>query len=144
MRGLLLGFLALPVAEIVAFALVADRLGWLWAVGLTLGAMAAGVVILTRVGRAGIARFRTSVADGRLTRVEVSTGSFLVVAGALMLIVPGFISDLIGLGLILRGLTTRPLVATASGPPRGPDGRPVVDLSPSDWRVEKGDGAGPR
>jgi UPF0716 protein FxsA len=134
-RAALFGLLALPLAEIVAFAVVADRVGWLWAVALTFGAMLAGAMILSRVGRAGIARFRSSVADGRLTRVEISTGSFVLVAGALLLILPGFLSDVIGLGLIVRGLLMRPLVATApSDPPRGPDGRPVIDLNPSEWR----------
>jgi UPF0716 protein FxsA len=131
----LIGLLALPLAEIVVFAVMADRIGWLWAVGLTFAAMFAGGAILSRVGKAGIARFRSSMADGRLTRVEVSTGSFFVVAGAFLLIVPGFLSDLIGLGLILRGLTMRPLVATMPDrPARGPDGRPVIDLNPADWR----------
>jgi UPF0716 protein FxsA len=139
MRFVLLGLLGLPLAEIVVFALVADRVGWLWAVGLTLAAMAAGALILSRLGRTAVAELRRGMADQRISRVEFSSAMFLRAAGAVLLIVPGFLSDVVGIAMVLRSFLVRPAPAAQQRPAQPG----VVELEADEWREESATGTRP-
>jgi UPF0716 protein FxsA len=118
-----------PVAELLVAIKVAEMIGVL----ATLLALAVtfpfGLWVLRAEGRTGWQRFRAAVANGRAPGNEV-VHSALGVAGGALLIVPGFISDLIGLVLLappsravvraglIRNLRRRLFVRFAGGPRR--------------------------
>ena len=96
-----------PVAELLVAIKVAQLIGVL----ATLLALAItwplGIWLLRAEGRSGWRRFRAAAATGRAPGAEVVSGA-LGVAGGALLIVPGFISDLVG--LVLLAPPTRALV----------------------------------
>lgn len=128
-RGLILAILALPVAEIAVFILVASIIGFGWALALIALSAAMGVLILRRAGGAHIARIRMAVGENRLSALQADgTGVMTLIAGFLLL-VPGFITSAIGLLMLAGGLffgfgTPRPGAANDN----------VVDLDRKDWR----------
>lgn len=125
-KVLLLIVLALPVLELLAFGAVAATIGFGWALILLLAGSFAGALVLRRAGGNHVARMRVAMAEGSISSLAAdSTGSLVILAGILLLI-PGFITDLAGLGLLLAALF-RP----RGRPPRPTDG--VVDLEPEQW-----------
>jgi UPF0716 protein FxsA len=131
-KYLLLALLLLPLAELAAFIAVAAAIGFLWAIALILAGSFAGALVLRHAGGSHIARVRTAWDQGSFTALQAdSTGGLVLLAGILLLI-PGFISDVIGLLLLLAPL--RQAVGAALGrgaPPARQDG--VVDLTPEQW-----------
>ena len=108
-----------PVAELLVAIKVAEVIGVL----ATLLALAVtwplGLWLLRAEGRSGWRRFRAAIAAGRPPGDEVVHGA-LGVAGGALLIVPGFISDLVG--LVLLAPPSRALVRARAGtqPPQPP------------------------
>ncbi len=89
-------------------------------------------MLLRHGGGSHIARVRTAWDQGSFTALQAdSTGGIVLLAGILLLI-PGFITDLAGLLLLLAPLW-RALSAALGrgGPPARTDG--VVDLAPEQW-----------
>jgi UPF0716 protein FxsA len=137
--------LLLPFAELVVFIAVAATIGLFHALGLMLATTLVGLLLLRHAGRTQIARFRDAVTETGGIGIEVGTGSFLVVLAGLLLFLPGFLTDAIGLLLligplrrILGGMVRR-WAGQGAGPDAGPDGRrggnpSVVDLEPDEWR----------
>src|SRR4051812_6925085 len=105
--GLLVVFIALLLAELYLILKVGDLIG----VPLTILILAAdsviGSLLLRSQGRAAWRRLNEALAAGRMPHQEVQDG-VLVVFGGAFLITPGFITDIIGLLLLLP--PTRPLV----------------------------------
>lgn len=135
-KFLLLGLALLPLAEIAVFAAVAAAIGLLAAFGLLLLACAAGAVMLHRAGRAQMAQVRLALGGAELTAVEIRKLSFVHVLVGVLLLIPGFLTDLAGL-LLLVPAVRRGLAAAVSRAVGGGDGRPadrVVDLDQRDWR----------
>lgn len=96
----LLGFLILPLVEIGVFIAVGSEIGVLWTLALV---VAASVVGLALVKRQSMNAFRTARAEARAGRVPdraIVHGAMIVLAGFL-LILPGFVSDALGLLLLL-------------------------------------------
>jgi len=96
----LLLFLVVPALEVLAFIEVGLAIGWLWAVVLLLGASLVGVRLLRSQGRAAIAAVSAAVSGQRppgLAAVEAALG----LLGAALLAVPGFITDVLGVLLLL-------------------------------------------
>ncbi len=89
-----------PVAEITLFAVTAGKIGIFYSVGLLLLAMLVGGAILRFAGTAGLLRMQTSVARGESPGKEL-VGSALIFVSAMLFIVPGLISDAVGLLLLL-------------------------------------------
>ena len=132
-KYLLLALLLLPLAELAAFAAVAVAIGFLWAAGLVLMTSFAGAMLLRHAGGNHIARARTAWNQGSFTALQVDgTGGLVLLAGILLLI-PGFITDLVGLLLLLAPLwrALRAALGRGGPPPARPDG--VVDLAPEQW-----------
>jgi UPF0716 protein FxsA len=134
-KHIIVAILLLPVAEIAVFLLVAAFIGFLGAFTLMLATTLAGVVVLRRAGRGRIAQFRVAVSDGEVTGVEANTGGFLTVLAGLLLVLPGFITDLVGAALLIRplrhwcGRTFKAWVGRKQAAQRG-----VIDLSPDEWQ----------
>lgn len=92
--------LLMPLAEIAGFVLVGRAIGVWSTLGLVILSSVAGVILLRRQG---LHMLRQVSAEGRQGRVPGGTivhGAMIVVA-ALLLLVPGFISDIIGLLLFI-------------------------------------------
>jgi UPF0716 protein FxsA len=132
-KWIIIAILLLPLAEIVAFIVVAAIAGFSVALLLMLATTLAGFLVLRRAGRGGIARFRVAVADTDVAGIQANTGGFLTVLAGLLLFLPGFITDLIGAALLIGpvrrwcGKTFRQWVRRRSGDPS------TIDLAPGEW-----------
>lgn len=89
-----------PVTELFVAIKVADAIGVLFTVLLLIAGWPIGVWLLRAEGRSALRRLSAAVAAGRPPGREVLDGA-LVVVGGLLLILPGFITDVLGLGLLL-------------------------------------------
>jgi len=132
-KWLLIGVLALPVAELVTFIVVAAHIGFGMALLLILAGSLLGGLVLKHAGGNHIERMRLAMADGGFTTVKADSDGFLILFAGILLLVPGFITDVLGLTLLVgplrRGIASYLGVQTAP-PPR--DG--VLDLEPEQWR----------
>lgn len=134
-RYVLLALLLLPLAEIVAFVAVASAIGFLKALLLLVATSLFGLLMLrgegiARVVRSGLDRGR------RFSAVEFHAANFAVLLGGALLVIPGFITDALGVILLLAPRTIsravlRSLLGRFSRRPQSPD---VVDLDRKDWR----------
>ena len=146
MRSLVpLFVLALPFLEIAGFIIVGSKIGVLATLGLIILSIFVGVFLLRFQGLGLIQRIREETAAGRTPKRELVHGVMLVFA-AFLLIIPGFITDIIGLLLFIpavrdfgwRCISAR-VVVVESG--RHRRGRPdtsrvkdrVIELDPEDY-----------
>ena len=133
-KSIFLGLLLLAAVEITVFIAVAREIGLGIALLLVLAASVAGAIVLKQAGRRQIAKVRGALTHGTPLALE-SADVMLVVCGILLLI-PGFVTDLAGLALLVpvvrRGLarTGRNLVERRRG--RRPGA--VIDLERDKWR----------
>jgi UPF0716 protein FxsA len=100
----------LVLAELVVFVLVAAWIGVGWTVLATLATSALGWVLLARQGTKALADLRERARTRRSPGRELGDAG-LVAAGGLLMVLPGFIGDLVGLLCLLP--VTRPLVRGA-------------------------------
>ena len=103
---ILLALIAWPVAELLVAIEVAGAIGVLWTVLLLVLGWPLGMWLVRTEGRGAWRRLSGAVAAGRPPGREVVDGAVIVIGGTL-LIVPGFITDV--LGLLLLGPPTRSL-----------------------------------
>jgi UPF0716 protein FxsA len=89
-----------PVAELFVAIKVAEAIGVLVTVVLLIAGVPLGVWLARTEGRAAWRRLSVAIAAGRPHGREVIDGA-LVLVGGVLFIVPGFISDVIGLLLLL-------------------------------------------
>lgn len=113
-------------SEIFVFGLVTAAIGLGGAILITLLTSLLGAVLLRRLGRTARQELRAVLKDGviRLTPRALESG-ILAALGSVLLILPGFLSDCVGLALLA------PTMRRPSPPTEKPD---VIDLSPQDWR----------
>ena len=132
-KWLLLALLALPLAELAAFIAVAATIGFIWALALVLAGSLAGALVLRHAGGSHIARVRVALGEGGFTALQADSSGFLILLAGILLLIPGFITDVAGLLLLIAPLRQALGTALRGGtqPPRG-DG--VVDLEPEQWR----------
>ncbi|WP_050750786.1 FxsA family protein [Paramagnetospirillum magneticum] len=125
----LVGLLTLPVAEVLVWIRVADAIGGLATVGLTVLAILAGSALL-RGGGLGLALdLRARLERGEPPGPIVFDGICIAFAGFLLML-PGFISD--GLALLLLLPPVRALLLRAVVVSPGP-------ASPSDPTIIEGE-----
>lgn len=106
---MLLLFILWPLAELVAVVAVANAIGVLLTFLLLLAGVPVGVWALRSQGAAVWRRAADAIATGRPPGRHLIAGA-LVVAGGTLLILPGFITDVLGIVLLLpptRALATR-------------------------------------
>ncbi len=99
-----------PVAEIFVAIKIAEAIGVLATVLLLMAGWPVGVWLVRAEGRAAWGRLGSAVAAGRPPGREVLDGA-LVLTGGGLLIVPGFITDVIG--ILLLAPPTRSLARSA-------------------------------
>jgi UPF0716 protein FxsA len=105
----LLIFFLWPIAELFVIVKVAEAIGVLETLALLIASWPIGTWAMRSQGRAVWRRMSVAVAEGRPPAREVIDGALVVLGGGL-LIVPGFITDAIGIALLLP--PTRALVRT--------------------------------
>ena len=100
---ILVSFLTLPLLEITLFVLVGDILGLGLTIGLVVLATLVGVWLLRYLGFTAFKRLQEGLARQEYPEVELFNAVCLF-ASALLLIVPGFFTDGLGLLFFLPGL----------------------------------------
>ncbi|HTU95580.1 MAG TPA: FxsA family protein [Solirubrobacteraceae bacterium] len=88
-----------PIAELFVAIKVAEAIGVLFTVILLLAGWPIGMWLTKAEGRAAWRRLSAAVAAGRPPGREVIDGA-LVLAGGFLIMVPGFITDVVGLALL--------------------------------------------
>jgi UPF0716 protein FxsA len=125
------GFLALPLIEIALFVTLGAWLGLWLTLAVVLGTAVAGVVVIRRQGAHAMEGLRQATRLGRDPLGQVADSGFVMAAGVL-LILPGFLTDTLGLlllvpplrRLVVRSLSSR-VVVHHTGPAR--QGPVVID-----------------
>lgn len=102
----ILAFLVLPVLEIWLLIQVGSAIGGWQTLGLMIAGSLLGAWLLRREGSRAWAALQGAIRSGRTPDRELADGA-LVVAGGTLLLLPGFITDVLGLFFILPA--TRPL-----------------------------------
>lgn len=100
MRAFLLLFLIFPVLELYVFFKVSSSIGFFAALLLIFAGSALGVLVLRVAGLATALRARESLQRGELPAEDMFHGLMMALGGGLLLI-PGFISDVLGLVMLL-------------------------------------------
>lgn len=129
----ILAVLLLPLLELAAFIAVAAQIGFLPALALIAAGSFAGVLILRQAGGNHIARVKVALGEGSFTALQADGRGGLILLAGILLAIPGFITDALGLLLLIPPL--RQAIAAAFGraaPAQRADG--VVDLPPEQWR----------
>src|SRR5919198_621124 len=93
-------FILLPLAELYVILRVGDAIGVPWTILLLAADSVLGSMLLRSQGRAVWRRFNEALATGRMPHREVQDG-VLVIFGGAFLITPGFITDVVGLLMLL-------------------------------------------
>jgi UPF0716 protein FxsA len=145
MRLPVLGLLYLALwlsAELVAFAVVASTISFAGAVLACILTSLAGLATLRRIGLTAAWRLRQALmrkeaGSGGLSREALLDGT-LAGLGAVLLILPGFVSDFVGLALaapsfrswVAERLRLGRLGLSQDGRTSAPT---IIDLSPEEW-----------
>jgi UPF0716 protein FxsA len=93
-------FIALPLLELYVILKVGDAIGAVWTILLLAADSVLGSLLLRSQGRSVWRRFNNALAEGKMPHREVMDG-VLVIFGGAFLITPGFVTDFIGLLLLL-------------------------------------------
>ncbi len=136
--------IAWVAAEALMLALVVKLVGVSGALLLGLGTSLLGASMVKRLGRSAIGSLRRGAgADGfSVLRSGQAVDGLLSGLGAVLLLLPGFLTDALGLGLavpVVRRVVAGRLQGGARGPggqPRAPHGPTQIDLEPGDWRAD--------
>ena len=126
-------FLLVPIAELYVIYQVGDAIGVLWTFLLLAADSLLGTLLLRSQGRAVWARFNDNLAQGRMPHREVLDG-VLVIFGGAFLITPGFLTDIVGLTLLIpptRSVIRRFLVRRLGRRVAVGGGRPDYDVEGS-------------
>lgn len=143
-----------PLAEIAGFVIVGRAIGLLWTLGLVAGTTVLGGLMLRAQGVHLLKQLSALGRKGEVPGQTMVDGAMVVVASILLLL-PGFLSDIVGLLLLIplvrRGLWSlvgKRVVVVQTGPndlartgrpaghPTSPDASrgPVIDLEQDDYR----------
>jgi UPF0716 protein FxsA len=141
-RIVLVSVLALPLIEIALFVVVGQAIGLVpTLLGVLLAAIAGGLIIRWQ-GIEALREMQVRMQRGEMPARQMGDTMFIV-AGGLMLVVPGFFTDVIGLLLLLpwtRELIYRLLarnfrvVEATSTSTRRTDDPGLIDLDRGNWR----------
>jgi len=130
-KYLILAILLLPLMELAAFIVVAAQIGFLPALALIAAGSFAGMLILRHAGGGHIARVKVALDEGSFTALQADSSGGLILLAGILLAVPGFITDVIALLLLVSPLRRALADAFGGGPAPRVDG--VVDLPPEQW-----------
>jgi UPF0716 protein FxsA len=97
---LVLLFIVVPIAELAVIIQVGQEIGVLWTVAILVADSVLGSVLMRAQGRAAWRRFNEATRAGRVPAREVLDGTLVIFGGALLL-TPGFLTDVLGLLLLI-------------------------------------------
>ncbi|MFZ5659312.1 MAG: FxsA family protein [Pseudomonadota bacterium] len=108
MFRLALVWMAVAVIGLDLFSLIAVGRHWgvLWALAVILLGFVMGVSLIRRQGMDTVSRLYRRLMAGELPAIELLEGMLVLLAG-LLLFMPGLVSDLLALPLLLPGLRAR-------------------------------------
>jgi UPF0716 protein FxsA len=109
---LVLLFIVVPLVELYVIVEVGRVIGTLPTIAILVADSVLGSVLLRSQGRAAWQRFNQALTERRPPAREVLDGGLIIFGGALLL-TPGFVTDLFGLGLLIpptRAIVRRALV----------------------------------
>ncbi|WP_205697497.1 FxsA family protein [Conexibacter sp. SYSU D00693] len=143
---LVLLFIVVPIAELYVLLQVGQEIGVLPTIALLIADSILGSMLMRSQGRAAWRAFNAAVRAGRPPAREVLDGALVIFGGALLL-TPGFLTDVLGLLLLLpptRAVIRRTLVRSLARrvtfgigvPPRRPSRGPGGPGAPSDFDVD--------
>lgn len=130
-----IGLLTWPLAEVVAFLIVATWVGVATALLLMILVSCTGVLILRHFG-GRMARPPAVAGHRRFAALSMDETAMMPGLGGILLVIPGFITGVLGV-LVLFPISRRWLLAAcqrlfAVAPPPADPG--IVDLAPNEWR----------
>ncbi len=112
---LVLLFIVVPIAELAVIIQVGQAIGVWWTIALLIADSILGSALMRSQGRVAWRRFGEATQAGRVPAREVLDGALVIFGGALLL-TPGFITDILGLILLIpptravvRGILARRL-----------------------------------
>jgi UPF0716 protein FxsA len=119
-------FIVVPIAELAVLIQIGQLIGVWWTIALLVADAVLGSVLARSQGRLAWRRFNEALQAGRMPAREVMDGALVLFGGALLL-TPGFLSDILGVLLLLpptravvRAVLVRRfagrMVASMSGP----------------------------
>src|ERR687890_2150361 len=109
---LVLLFIVVPIVELYVIIQVGEAIGVLPTIALLIADSVLGSLLMRAQGRAAWRRFNGALAQGRVPHREVLDGVLVIFGGALLL-TPGFVTDILGVLLLLpptRAVVRRLLV----------------------------------
>src|SRR4051794_1092976 len=104
---LVLLFIVVPIVELFVIIQVGAAIGVAPTIALLIIDSVLGSLLMRSQGRSTWRRFNTAVSEGRMPHREVLDGVLVIFGGALLL-TPGFVTDILGIVLLLP--PTRALV----------------------------------
>src|SRR5689334_3239501 len=133
---LLSAVLALPLAEIVVFVIVAASVGFVWAALALIATSLTGAAMLRLSGGAHIARIRVVLGEERLAALKADSAGTMYLIAAILLLIPGFITDVVAVLLLIPPLRrlAGALLLSRLAARHGKRGEEVVDLDRDEWR----------
>lgn len=99
-RFFALGLLLLPIVEIALFIKVGQTIGLFPTLGLVIFAALFGAMLLRQQGLSVVNQLRGNISAGQLPARTIADTMMIGLAG-LMLILPGFLTDILALALLL-------------------------------------------
>lgn len=147
-RFFALGLILLPIIEIALFIKVGQSIGLWPTLALVIGAAILGGLLLRQQGLSVLGQLRSNVNAGRLPGRTIADAMMIGLA-AILLVLPGFLTDILALALLLppvrgwiyAGLASRVTVVDTTGyrrwqQPSDPrlKGRGTIDLDDEDYR----------
>jgi UPF0716 protein FxsA len=97
---LVLLFIVVPIAELAVLIQVGQAIGVWWTIAILIADAILGSILMRAQGRAAWRRFNEAMAAGRVPAREVVDGA-LVMFGGLLMLTPGFITDILGFVLLV-------------------------------------------
>ncbi|MBX9777853.1 MAG: FxsA family protein [Xanthobacteraceae bacterium] len=130
-----IGLFLLPLAEMGAFVAVALAIGWIPTACLFLATSILGLLILRRSGRGDLDRFRDAFRRDGLRAIHLESPGLGPILGGILLLFPGFITDLLGASLLVPAIRRRlrGLIARARETHRRQRDPSVIDLTRKEW-----------
>ena len=97
---LVLLFIVVPIAELAVLIQVGQEIGVWWTIAILIADAIVGSILMRAQGRAAWRRFNEAMYAGRVPAREVLDGA-LVMFGGLLMLTPGFITDILGFLLLI-------------------------------------------
>lgn len=141
MKAAWLAWLAVEVAGLV---IAVHAFGWPLTLAAGFLTSVLGAFVLRNAGRDSLSALKRAMGGPPDRAIEVAPASVLRIASGVLLILPGFVSDIAGL-LLLAPFVQASLAGRILTSSRQPSSaNEIVDLNPNEWRAgEPRDGAAP-